>query len=205
MTAPEVEQIKADLIQICRRLRAKNLVNATHGNVSARYQDNMIITPTGCDLETVTASDLVTLNIKTGLTVGKGEPSKEYEMHLLIYQIRPDISAVVHAHSPMSVAVGCLPHNDCDNIVPAYTLAFALFTKQLPMIGYFKAGSSELAQAAASKIKICNAVLLAHHGLITTADSLIKAYYRLEEIEENCAIALKIGLQGNAYLDPKKL
>ena len=198
-------QIRDEIIFVCRQLRKKNLVNATHGNISARFNKIMLITPTGCDLETVQLQDLVSMDIQSGEVISAGKPSKEYAMHLFAYRERPDINGIVHAHSPNSVAVGCLPDINPDNITPAYTLAFALFTKKLPMIGYYKAGSMELAKKAAEQLKTHNAVLLAHHGLITVADNLTKAYYRLEEIEENSAIALQIGIKGNKALNPYKL
>ena len=198
-------QIRDEIIFVCRQLRKKNLVNATHGNISARFDEKMLITPTGCDLETVQPEDLVTMDIKSGKVISDGNPSKEYAMHLFAYRERSDINGIVHAHSPNSVAVGCLPHTNPDNVTPAYTLAFALFTKELPMIGYYKAGSHELAVKAVEKLKDHNAVLLAHHGLITISDTLTKAYYRLEEIEENSLIALQIGINGNKALDPDNL
>lgn len=198
-------KLRDEIIFICKQLRKKNLVNATHGNISGRFNDLMLITPTGCDLEQVAPDDLVSMNIKSGEITSKGKPSKEYAMHLLTYRERPDVAGIVHAHSPNSVAIGCLPEINKEDIVPAYTLAFALFTKKLPMIDYFKAGSMELAQKAAEQLKTHNAVLLAHHGLITVADNLTKAYYRLEEIEENSAIALQIGIKGNKALNPYKL
>ncbi|MCL1603466.1 class II aldolase/adducin family protein [Succinatimonas hippei] len=198
-------QIRDEIIFVCRQLRKKNLVNATHGNISARFNKIMLITPTGCDLETVQPQDLVSMDIQSGEVISAGKPSKEYAMHLFAYRERPDINGIVHAHSPKSVAVGCLPDVNPDNITPAYTLAFALFTKKLPMIGYYKAGSHELAVKAVEKLKDHNAVLLAHHGLITISDTLTKAYYRLEEIEENSIIALQIGINGNKALDPDNL
>ena len=198
-------QIRDEIIFVCRQLRKKNLVNATHGNISARFNKIMLITPTGCDLETVQPQDLVSMDIQSGEVISAGKPSKEYAMHLFAYRERPDINGIVHAHSPKSVAVGCLPDVNPDTITPASTLAFALFTKKLPMIGYYKAGSHELAVKAVEKLKDHNAVLLAHHGLITISDTLTKAYYRLEEIEENSIIALQIGINGNKALDPDNL
>lgn len=198
-------QIRDEIIFVCRQLRKKNLVNATHGNISARFDGKMLITPTGCDLETVQPQDLVSMDIQSGKVISDGKPSKEYAMHLFAYRERPDINGIVHAHSPNSVAVGCLPHTNPDNVTPAYTLAFALFTKKLPMIGYYKAGSHELAVKSVEKLKDHNAVLLAHHGLITISDTLTKAYYRVEEIEENSLIALQIGINGNKALDPDNL
>ncbi len=195
----------SELIYVCRKLREKGLVNATHGNISVRIGDVMYITPTGCDLETVQENELVAMDIASGKVISEGKPSKEWEMHLLTYQERSDVGGIVHAHSPKSVAVGCCFEGEQENIVPCYTLTFGLFTKRLPMIRYYKAGSHELASHAAGVLKDHPAVLLAHHGLITVQKTVRNAYYRLEEIEENCDIALSIGLKGRAQLDPDKI
>lgn len=197
---------RQELIRVCRKLRERGLVNATHGNVSVRKGDTMLITPTGCDLEEVEADELVAMDIPSAKVISAGKPSKEWELHLAVYRERPDAGGIVHAHSPRSVALGC-KWGDVgkESIVPCYTLAFALFAKRLPMVGYYSAGSHELAAAAAAKLKEGCAVLLAHHGLITLAPSVKKAYYRLEEIEENCGIALSIGVSGNQELNPDRL
>lgn len=195
-----------DLIYVCRKLRERGLVNATHGNISIRVDDTMFITPTGCDLETVQVEDLVGMDIPTQKIVTAGKPSKEWEMHYLGYKQDSETRGIVHAHCPKAVALGSRWGNtDNDTIVPCYTLAFALFTKRLPMVPYFKAGSHELAMAASQKLKHNSSVLLANHGVITTASTVKNAYYRLEEIEENCAIALDIGISGNQALDPDNL
>ena len=93
-------QIRDEIIFVCRQLRKKNLVNATHGNISARFNKIMLITPTGCDLETVQPQDLVSMDIQSGEVISAGKPSKEYAMHLFAYRERPDINGIVHAHSP---------------------------------------------------------------------------------------------------------
>ena len=200
----QIENLSNEIVKICRDLRKQKLVNATHGNISARYQDIMLITPTGCDFNSVESKDIVQMDINTGKVISLGKPSKEYDLHLSAYRKRPDIKAVVHAHSPNAVAISCINPKDIDDVVPAYTLSFALFTKRLPMIGYFKAGSPELAENASNKLIDHNAVLLQHHGVITVSDTLMKALYRVEEIEENCSIALHIGLNANC-LNPDKL
>lgn len=203
-----VETDYLDISKVCKLLRDKGLVNATHGNVSFRHGNIMYITRSGSDLESIKKEDisLVDLTTKKVLEGGAPIPSKEYLMHAYIYDARSDVNAVVHAHSPNSVAVGCLGEvKDPTNIVPSYTLSFALFTKYLPMIPYYKAGSEELAREACKGLGEGSAVLLQFHGLITVSDTLMKAFYRLEEIEENCSIALKIGLKNNNSLDPKEL
>ncbi|SPT68931.1 class II aldolase/adducin family protein [Anaerobiospirillum thomasii] len=200
-----IEQLSQEIISVCRLLRQNKLVNATHGNISARYGDIMLITPTGSDFYTIEQEDLVRMNIISGEIISKGHPSKEYDLHLLAYRKRPDINAVIHAHSPNSVAVSCHKEvTNLDSIVPAYTLSFAIYTKHLPMVGYFKAGSMELAEKATDKLIGNNAVVLQHHGIIVVSDSVMKGLYRLEEIEENSEIALKIGFDSKS-MDPDSL
>lgn len=201
-----IDKIGHEIVDICKYLRQSKLVNATHGNISARINnDTMLITPTGSDFFTLKKEDLVQMDIKTGQILSDGRPSKEYDLHLLAYQKRPDINAVIHAHSPNTVALSCLKDiKNMDNIVPSYTLSFAIYTKHLPMIGYFKAGSLELAQNATDKLLNCNSVVLKHHGIVVGAQNLLNALYRLEEIEENSDIALKIGLN-HTSLNPDTL
>ena len=201
-----IDEIALEIVNICKYLRQSKLVNATHGNISAKVNnDVMLITPTGSDFFTLKKEDLVQMNIKTGQILSDGRPSKEYDLHLLAYQKRPDINAVIHAHSPNTVAISCLKDiKNLDSIVPAYTLSFAIYTKHLPMVDYFKAGSLELAQKATEKLSQGNAVVLKHHGIVVAAQNLLNALYRLEEIEENSNIALKIGLNHIA-LDPNAL
>ncbi len=200
----QIEELSEEIVRVCKNLRQTKLVNATHGNVSARIGNTMLITPTGSDFDSIKAQDIVLMDIESGEILSLGKPSKEYELHLLAYRNRPDINAVVHAHSPKTVALSCLQIDDFDNIVPAYTLAFAIFTKHLPLVDYYKAGSLELAQKSAEKLIDNNAVALKHHGIIVVSDSLKNALYRVEEIEENAEIALCIGKKCHA-LDPDNL
>lgn len=194
----QLDELSKEIVKICKILRQTKLVNATHGNVSARLGNTMLITPTGSDFELLDYKDIVLMDIPTGKVISQGKPSKEYEMHLLAYRKRPDISAVIHAHCPKTVALSCTDIENMDDMVPAYTLAFAIFTKHLPLVGYYKAGSLELAQNATDKLIDKNAVALKHHGIIVVADTLIKALYRVEEIEENSDIALSIGTKCHA-------
>lgn len=200
----QLDELSKEIVKICRTLRQTKLVNATHGNVSAKLGNTMLITPTGSDFELLDSSDIVLMDIPSGKIISQGKPSKEYELHLLAYRKRPDINAIVHAHSPKTVALSCTDIKDPEDMVPAYTLAFAIFTKHLPLVDYYKAGSSELAQKATDKLIDKNAVALKHHGIIVVADTLTKALYRVEEIEENSDIALSIGMKCHA-LDPENL
>ena len=200
----QYDDLANEIVKICKSLRQNKLVNATHGNVSARVGNTMLITPTGSDFNTLEGKDMVMMDIPSGKIISEGKPSKEFELHLLAYRKRPDIQAVVHAHSPKTVALTCTDIKNTADIMPSYTLAFALFTKHLPMVDYYRAGSKELAEYSSNELIKHNAVALKHHGIIVVADSLLKALYRVEEIEENADIALQIGTQCQA-LNPDQL
>ena len=72
----QIENLSNEIVKICRDLRKQKLVNATHGNISARYEDIMLITPTGCDFNSVESKDIVQMDINTGKVISLGETIK---------------------------------------------------------------------------------------------------------------------------------
>ena len=50
-------------------------------------------------------NDLVKVDLKTGRAAGRIKPSIELDMHRSIYNIRPDVNAIVHTHSPYTIGI----------------------------------------------------------------------------------------------------
>ncbi|HEX4931609.1 MAG TPA: class II aldolase/adducin family protein, partial [Gemmatimonadaceae bacterium] len=97
--------IRREIVSVCQRLYARGLIAGPDGNVSARIAANRIlVTPAGFSKVDVTAADLVELSIDGRMGPGATRPSSEVQMHLRIYQRRPDVHAVVHAHPPVATA-----------------------------------------------------------------------------------------------------
>src|ERR1044071_6972740 len=102
--------VAEDITKYSHLIYEKQYVAATDGNVSVRLSDgNIMCTPTRCNKGFVKPSDLVVIDLQGEKVRGERKPSSEMAMHLLIYQMRPEIHAVVHAHpacAPAFAAAG---------------------------------------------------------------------------------------------------
>ncbi|HIC68849.1 MAG TPA: class II aldolase/adducin family protein, partial [Candidatus Latescibacteria bacterium] len=123
---------------------------------------------------------------------GDREPSSELLMHLAVYQNRPEVMAVVHAHPPAATgfAVAGIPLDRAVLAEVVTTLG------SIPIVDYETPSTSELADAVRKYIKAHDGLLLANHGALTIADELFAAYYKMETIEHFARISLVARLLG---------
>jgi L-fuculose-phosphate aldolase len=179
---------RKEIIQIGKLMYDKGLIVATDGNISVRLNKYLIlITPSGFCKGMLEPHDIVRMNIvgKPITLQAKLKPSSEYQMHIAIYDKRPDINAIIHAHPVYAIALASASEK-----VKIKTQEWFLKLQELPktvgqiaMIGDFLPGSKELAKAVAGAITKANAVLLENHGVVVGAEDLTQALYRLERVE----------------------
>ena len=84
MSTPQ--QLKQDIVCICRMLHRKNYLAATDGNVSVRLKDQLLITPSGVNKGIMEAEQILTVDLSGRVLEGAGRPSSEIRMHLLAYE-----------------------------------------------------------------------------------------------------------------------
>src|SRR5262245_23971765 len=97
------EQIRADIVEAGRRLYARAFVASNDGNISARLDEQRLITtPKSVSKGFMTPDMMVIVDYAGKKLAGDRDASSELPMHLEIYRNRPDISAVVHAHPPIA-------------------------------------------------------------------------------------------------------
>ena len=95
------EQVRADIVEIGRRLWERGYVASNDGNISVRIDDTRIITtPKSVSKGFMTADMMVVTDREGRKLAGERDPSSELKMHLQVYRDRPDARAVVHAHPP---------------------------------------------------------------------------------------------------------
>src|SRR5438046_10493898 len=105
MPSVSEDQYRASIARFCHLIYEKGCVASTDGNVSARLPDGHIMcTPTISNKGFVKPEDMVIIDMKAQKIKGERKASSEIAMHLLIYEMRPDIHAVVHAHPPCATA-----------------------------------------------------------------------------------------------------
>lgn len=149
------------------------------GNVSARFADGMLITPTGLAYEEIGPGDIVFVAGDGSVPGKQKKPSSEWPFHLAAYRARPDMNAVVHTHSLHAVVLACAGRS-----IPAFHYMVAVSGNvDIPVIPYATFGSDKLANNVASGLADRNACLMAHHGAIAVAASLPQALELAQEVE----------------------
>ncbi|HEX9186317.1 MAG TPA: class II aldolase/adducin family protein, partial [Vicinamibacteria bacterium] len=109
-------RLRAELVEIGRRLHARDLVGAAEGNLSVRLgADRFLVTASGVSKGHLGPDDLVVVDGRGQVVAGRRRASTEVRMHLAAYAARPDVAAIVHAHPITAVALtvaGAPPPSD---------------------------------------------------------------------------------------------
>jgi len=173
--------LRQAIIDQCKFMNSSGLNQGTSGNISARFEDKMLITPSATPYDKMTPEMITTMPFdgEYGRWEGPLKPSTEWRFHFDILRNRTDMTAVVHAH-------------------PTYCTALAMARKEIPAAHYMIAafggmnvrcapfacyGTPELSEIAIAALEDRTACLLANHGSIAMGEDLDKAMWRAVELE----------------------
>lgn len=191
------ESLRADIVEVGRRLYARGYVASNDGNISVRLGDGRILaTPRGVSKGFLTPDMLVVTDMGGRKLSGEREASSELLMHLAVYEDRPDVAAVVHAHPPLATgfAVAGIPLDRAVLAEVVTTLG------SVPIADYGTPSTAELPAAVRKYIKAHDGLLLANHGALTVGPDLFAAYFKMETIEHFARISLVARLLGGERL-----
>lgn len=179
------------LIHYARQLTLQGLTRNTSGNLSHRIDGGMLVTPTGMDYARLDADDIVRVDAD-GSAHGRRLPSSEWRFHRDILRERPEISVVLHAHSPCATSLACLREG-----IPAFHYMVAVAGgADIRCGGYATFGTAELSALALEALDGRRACLLANHGMIALGadfDSALKLAIEVETLAEMYCRARQIG------------
>ncbi len=187
-------ELRTAIIAACRHMNAIGLNQGTSGNISVRLGDRMLITPSGVPYGEMAAEDLAAMPIEGdyGSWDGPLAPSTEWRFHLDITRARPEVGAIVHAHSTFATALAIARKE-----IPACHYMIAAAGGPTIRCGtYATYGTKELSDAALKALEGRSACLLANHGMIATGPNLDKAMWlavELETIARQYVVSLSIG------------
>lgn len=181
-------QLQEKIIQIGNDLIAQGLTEGTGGNISGRLPgaDWIYISPSGIPYAEIKPEDLVKIDLKGEIIGGTRKPSIEYNLHLKVFQNRPEVNGVIHTHSTYASAWATL-HRE---IPPILDSMVASFGGPLRVAKYATMGSMELAENVNEILKMDNGALLANHGAIAVGTDLDQAMRRCHLIEKVSQIML---------------
>ena len=184
---PREEQLRAEICEVGRRVYARGYVASNDGNISARLDDrHLLATPKSVSKGFMTPDMMVVTDMQGQKVAGHRDASTELKMHLAVYETRPDINAVVHAHPPLSTgfAVAGVPLNKS-------SLAEIIFSLgSVPIAEYATPSTQELPDAVKKYITAHDGLLLANHGALTAGQDLMNAYFKMETMEHFAQITL---------------
>jgi L-fuculose-phosphate aldolase len=193
---PHEADLRAALIEACRRMYARGLVGGGEGNASARLGDGtFLVTRSGVNKGYLVPDDLLVVGPDGRVLRGRGRPSSELAMHLAVYRLRPETGAVLHAHPPAAVA-HTVAGRPLEALLPE---AAVLLGERVPVAPFAVPGTPALADSLASALGAgATVALLERHGAVALGPDPLAAEDKLESLENVARISLLVALLGGA-------
>ena len=180
------QPLRAQVAEVARHLHAAGWVANHDGNVTARDGARFVATPTATSKRLIEHRDLIEVDAR-GQVIGSGRVFGEIGLHLVVYERRPDVHAVVHAHPPHATAISASRQNPIER--PFIAEALVSLGPRIPKLAYAQPGDAARA-ALAPWCELVDAVLLGNHGVMAWGRDLEVALLRLELVEHLAKIAV---------------
>jgi L-fuculose-phosphate aldolase len=184
---------REEIVRYGHMLHQRGFVAAMDGNLSLRRDNGQIlVTPTCVSKGAMRPQDLVIVDLDGNRISGRRNVTSEIGMHLLIYRMRPDIKAIVHAHPPTATGFAAAGLPLTEPLVCEVVIGLG----SIPLARYGTPGTSELAKTLEPFVPRYDAILMSNHGVVAYADTLEHAYMKMETVEHFAQIALVTHLLG---------
>lgn len=183
------------MVEIAAWMHQRGYVSGLSGNLSLRLEGgNFLITPSGISKRQLSPENLLVVDSEGSLVERAGplQPTSELPMHLEVYQQRPDVAGVIHAHPIACVALSLVGITLDEPLIPEAMVLLG----PVPTTEYATPSSDENKAAIAGLIASHNAIILSQHGSLTVGRDLLEAYQRLETLEHSArtvALAYQLG------------
>ena len=191
-----LEALRAEVVRCAQEAEAQGLCRWRSGNFSARDRETGLVcmTPSGVDRRTMNAEDIVVMDLDARVVEASNgrKPSSEALMHLAAYEVRPNVCAIVHTHSPFALVFAAL-----ERPIPGLVLEAAHLHCEggsVPVAPFAPQGTAELADSVRAPLRLGDALLLARHGVLTVGASLDDALLKAAYVEELAEIAYRSAL-----------
>ncbi len=184
---------REEIVRYGRMIHEHGFVAAMDGNLSVRLDTRRIlVTPTCVSKGAMKPADMVIVDTEGQRVAGRRNVTSEIGMHLLIYRLRPDVKAIVHAHPPTATGFAAAGVPLTEPLVCEVVMGLGC----IPLARYGTPGTSELAQTLEPYVPEYDAILMSNHGVVAYGDTLEHAYMKMETVEHFAQIALVTHLLG---------
>lgn len=187
----ELEEKLEAAIWAAHSLFARGKTSGSSANMSFRHNDRIYITASGSCFGTMKKSDFTAISTD-GSLLSEKKPSKEWPLHLALFEKSPHIGAVIHTHSTYSVLWSFIPSLQEHDCVPSHTPYLKIKLGTVGLIPYEKPGSEELFRAFRERVNASDGYILKNHGPVVPGKTVMDAFCSLEELEESAHIAWEL-------------
>src|ERR1700722_16604290 len=193
-------EYREDIVEVGRLMFQKGWVAANDGNVSIRLDaERILATPTGISKGMMQPDDLIVVAPNGDKISGRRERTTEIAMHLKIFELRPDIHAVVHAHPPVTTGFATAGRALNMALLPEVVIGLGC----VPLVAYGLPGTPELTDPMLPLIPKYDALMMANHGAVCYGEDVFKAYFKMETMEHFARIQLVAELLGGPKVLPR--
>lgn len=174
-----LNQLKGEMVDTSKRLFERGLIAGIEGNLSVRLKhERLLITPTGINKGMLKIEDLLIIDQYGQVIEGRGKPSIEATMHIVIYQHCPEVNAIVHAHPPFTVALTLVGFRLDYPYLPE-----TMSLSPIGMAQYSTPGTSEVPQSLMPFLPKSRTIILERHGAVTLGRDLNDAFDLMDGLE----------------------
>lgn len=199
MNPAALEAIR-EVLKTGQEMARRGLVAGTSGNCSVRVPEAnlVVITPTSLEYELMLFEDICVIDMRGAQVEGKLKPSIEINMHLAVYNARPDVNGIVHTHQTMASAVAVTGKP----IPPILEEEVFKLLGGVELAEYAAPGTKELAESTVQALGHRMACLLAHHGVVAVGPNIREALLNAEIVERAASIYIFSKMAGTPRIVP---
>jgi L-fuculose-phosphate aldolase len=191
---------RQDIIEIGRLVYQKGWVAANDGNISLRLdQERILATPTGVSKGRMQPDDLIIVDMQGHKIEGRLECTTEIGMHITVYNLRPDVRGVLHAHPPVATGYAAAGKSLNLALLPEVIIGLGC----VPLAAYGLPGTPEMTEPMLPLIPKYDALMMGNHGAVCYGEDVWKAFFRMETVEHFARISLVAELLGGPTVLPK--
>jgi ribulose-5-phosphate 4-epimerase/fuculose-1-phosphate aldolase len=183
--------IKQQLAEAIRMLARAEIVDHS-GHGSARRDAGSFFINSGASTRgTLTADDIVAVDLAGALVEGSMRPPLEFPLHAEIYRARADVQAIMHTHPRWSTLLTM--------VGAAYKVVYAqgALLANVPVFDSpLSVNTREMGERVAAALGGGSAVLLKSHGAVIVGANLVECFALAAYLEENASrqyLAMQIG------------
>ena len=176
---------KRQVLTYAQKAYSQGLMAGTSGNLSVLADDgSIVITPSSVDYMTMTADDVMVIDINGTVIEGPHKPSSEWRMHAAIYRDMPEARSVVHTHSPYATAFAV----NNEGIPPVLVEIVIFLHGDIRVAPVAAQGTAEVGIGVVEALKGRGSCLMQNHGMVSIGKDLPEAFIRAVYTEDAAKI-----------------